>query len=339
MKEQTFQFATKTYPCYFDADLTKLNEIVNINDAIIITDENVSKTLPPNLDAFRKIIIPAGEQHKQQATVDKIIEELIKLNTERQSIIIGIGGGVITDIAGYVASVYMRGVKCGLIPTSILAMVDASVGGKNGVDVGIYKNLVGTIRHPEFLMFDNNMLSSLPQHEWVNGFAEVIKHGCIKDREMFDQLVHSNLNKYINEPTLISELIKRNVQIKYNIVSNDEFEKGDRKLLNFGHTIGHAIENKYELPHGHAISIGMVAACKISEQLLGFNQSQQVIDLLKKYGLPVYLDFAKEAVWDILLKDKKKEGNTMNFILLKQIGDAVIHPIKLKVLKQIFDKL
>jgi 3-dehydroquinate synthase len=220
-------------------------------------------------------------------------------------------------------------------------MVDASVGGKNGIDVGVYKNLVGIIRHPEFLLYDYSFLETLPHEEWVNGFAEIIKHACIRDKEMFQFLEENSLSEFQSSFKFTGQLIEKNVDIKYNIVSNDEHETGERKLLNFGHTIGHAIENVSKLSHGSAISIGMVAACRISEKISGFSEeeTERVISLLSKYKLPVHLDFDKERTWDILLHDKKKSGAEMNFVVLDTIGKASIKKIPLNELLQIFNKL
>src|SRR4029079_1422031 len=201
-----------------------------------------------------------------------------------------------------VASIYMRGIKFGFIPTTILAMVDASIGGKNGIDVGIYKNLIGSIKQPEFLLHDYSFLETLPQDQWVNGFAEIIKHACIKDEYLFTFLENNSLEFFKSSKEKIDELIKRNVDIKYTIVSKDEFETGERKLLNFGHTLGHAIENSYSLPHGNAVSIGMVAACNISREINNFSATDEtrVSALLKAYHLPIELNFTDDKVWEVL---------------------------------------
>ena len=166
---------------------------------------------------------------QKSATADYIIEELIKMGAHKNTFLIGIGGGVVTDITGYVAAVYMRGVKFGLVPTSILAMVDAAIGGKNGVDVGVYKNMVGTIRQPEFIFYDYSFLQTLPVKEWVNGFAEIIKHACIKDALLFSFLEKYSLHEYQADKTLIADLIERNVDIKMQVVSkmNLKTEKGN----------------------------------------------------------------------------------------------------------------
>ncbi len=341
MKQEKFKFSSRLVKCYFDADFSYLEKLVERTKVIIITDENLALHYANKFMDYKTIVVKAGEEYKQQSTVDHVINELIKRNADRESILIGVGGGVITDITGYAASVYMRGIKFAFVPTSILAMVDAAVGGKNGVDVGLYKNLVGVINHPEFLLYDYSFLKTLPQEEWINGFAEIIKHACIKDKQMFSFLEKETLERFQNYPKEIAKLIKLNVEIKYSIVSKDENETGDRKLLNFGHTIGHAVENIYKLSHGNAVSIGMAAACKISGDIKNFSskENERVLALLKKYHLPVDMSFDKEKVWEVLLMDKKKSGDTMHFILLNKIGEAIVKPIPLDQLKNLFNKV
>jgi 3-dehydroquinate synthase len=339
MDKKQYTFSSRSVDLYFDVDFSYLEKLVSKEKTVIITDKNIAALHPQKFEGWKTIVLEAGEQHKQQATVDHVVSELIKYKADRESWVIGVGGGVITDITGYAASVYMRGIKFAFVPTSILAMVDAAIGGKNGVDVGVYKNLVGTIRHPEFLLYDESFLNTLPEEEWINGFAEIIKHACIKDRKMFEDLESNSLQSYIDSNAKTMELVKRNAGIKYDVVSKDEFEKGERKLLNFGHTLGHAIENIYSLPHGSAISIGMDAASGISEKLTGlaFGERQKISSLLQKYHLPVHIDWEKEKVWDILVMDKKKAGENMNFILLNSIGDAVIRSIPLDRLKDLLN--
>ena len=322
---------------YFDATFEYLEQIVNKQQTIIITDANVIESHQQTLAGWQTIVIPAGEEHKQQATVDFIIGELISRNADRNTFIIGVGGGVVTDITGYAASIYMRGLKFAFVPTTILAMVDASIGGKNGVDVGIYKNLVGLIKQPQFLLFDYALLDTLPNDQWVNGFAEVIKHACIKDAELFALLEGESIENFQTDKSKLALLIEKNVQIKTAVVVNDEFEKGDRKLLNFGHTLGHAIENIYQLPHGHAVSIGMMTACTLSESINQFPvaDTKKIRKVLEKYHLPTQLTFDKQKIWEVLAMDKKRLGNTMNFILLNKIGEAFIQPIAMNELENL----
>ncbi|RYF90165.1 MAG: 3-dehydroquinate synthase [Chitinophagaceae bacterium] len=340
MRKELVKFTNKEVEYIFDGSFTELPLTHQRDKIIIVTDENLYKYHADKMEGFAVIKLPAGEGFKQQRTVDDIITQLLELQADKNSIIVGVGGGVVTDMAGYAASIYKRGVKLILVPTSILAMVDAAIGGKNGVDVGPFKNMVGTIYQPEQLIFDYSFLHTLPHEEWVNGFAEIIKHACIKDAHFFEMLVGKTLIDFKNDPTLLANLIEKNVAVKTGIVLSDEFETGERKLLNFGHTIGHAIENLYDLPHGHAVSIGMVAAATISEQLSNFPAAskQRLIQLLEQYHLPVHLSFDKEAIWDILLMDKKRENNSMNFILLNSIGDAVVTPIPLVQLKDLIEQ-
>ena len=338
MIEKKYQFSGKSINGYFSADFAMLEGLVNKENAILITDENIFAKQSEKFSGWKTIVIKAGEAFKNQKAADGIINRLIEMNADRQSFIVGVGGGVVTDVAGYAASVYMRGIKFAFVPTSILGMVDASIGGKNGVDVGVYKNLVGVIRHPEFLLYDFSFLETLPEEEWINGFAEIIKHACIKDESMFHFLGNNTLQNFKSSKENIGKLIERNVDIKYNVVANDEYETGERKLLNFGHTIGHAIENTAKLPHGSAVSIGMVAACLISEKINGFSKdaTEKVKQLISKYNLPIAFDIDKEKTWDILLHDKKKSGTDMNFVVLDQIGKASIKKIPLTDLREIF---
>ena len=338
MLSKKYRFSEKIVDVYFDREFTMLENLVKKENAILITDENVFAKQKEKFLGWKTIVLKAGEPFKNQDAVNEIIDQLIEFDTDRQSFIIGVGGGVVTDIAGFAASVYMRGIKFGFVPTSILGMVDASVGGKNGIDVGVYKNLVGTIRHPDFLLYDYSFLETLPNEEWINGFAEIVKHACIKDESMFHLLEEKTLKDFQTSKDEIGKLIERNVDIKYNVVADDEFETGERKLLNFGHTIGHAIENTAKLPHGSAVSIGMVVACIISKKINGFSHegTEKVKQLLSKYYLPVAFDFDKEKTWKILLHDKKKSGSDMNFVVLDKIGKASIKKIPLTDLHAIF---
>jgi 3-dehydroquinate synthase len=339
MTKTTYKFSNSSVDYYFDGSISYLKKIVDTKNAIIITDENVYKHHQSKFKGWNVIVLKAGEEYKVQSTIDSLIEELMALHADRKTTLIGVGGGVVTDMTGYVASVYMRGISFGFIPTTVLAMVDASIGGKNGIDVGVYKNMVGIIRQPAFLLYDLSLLASLPQTEWENGFAEIIKHACIKDAAMFRQLESNRLSLYQAKKNLMSELIKRNVLIKTKVVQKDEFEKAERRLLNFGHTLGHALENQYELSHGQAIAIGMTYACHISEQLSGFKQTEKLVKVVAQYGLPTYASFNKKKAIDVLKMDKKRERKEMNYILLEKIGKGVVKSIPLTQLERIIQAL
>jgi 3-dehydroquinate synthase len=339
MQRLSYKFSNSTTRYYFDADISYLGKLADKEQAVIVTDEHIFRAQRRKLDGWKTIVIKAGENHKIQATVDSILEQLIALGADRKTFLIGMGGGVVTDIAGFAASIYMRGIAFGFVPTSILAMVDASIGGKNGIDIGLYKNLAGTIRQPEFLLYDLSLLRSLPKQEWVNGFAEIIKHACIRDAVLFKELEKNKLSFYQNDKAALARLIRRNAVIKSSVVQKDEFENGDRRLLNFGHTLGHAIENLYGLSHGQAVSIGMVAAGMISEEFGGFTDTGRIISTLKKYGLPTGTDFDVKKVMNVLRMDKKKIKDTMNYVLLEKIGKAVVKPIPIAQLDKLLQSI
>ena len=333
MKKITYKFSTTSTDFYFDSNFNQVEPLVRAKNTVFITDENVFSLHQKKFKNLNLIVINAGEAFKIQATIDSIIEQLIQFKANRTTTLIGVGGGVVTDITGFVASVFMRGIDFAFMPTTILGLVDASIGGKNGIDVGVYKNVVGTINQPKFILHDLSFLKTLPDAEWQNGFAEIIKHACIGNRKMFNELTENTIEKIKKNKDKLNIIIENNAKQKLKIVANDEFEKGDRKLLNFGHTLGHAIENTYKLSHGQAISIGMIFACKLSENILGFKQTNEVISLLNQYGLPTKFKLNSKKVFDVLVMDKKREEDFVHFILLEKIGKAVIKKVKLHTLK------
>lgn len=336
-KKITYSSGTTVF--HFDSGLDQLEQLAPKDSTYIITDDNLYHYYQKKLKGWKVLLIPAGEAHKHVDQVQQLIGQLIEAGADRKSTIVGMGGGVVTDIAGFVASIYLRGVDFGFIPTSILAMVDASVGGKNGVDVGVFKNMVGIIRQPRFLLYDYSLLKTLPTAEWRSGFAEVIKHACIKDATLFKLLEAHHLKDFQKNPELLSKLIQRNVLIKAKVVQQDETEQGDRKLLNFGHTLGHAIENTYQLPHGSAVSIGMVVAAYLSKAVLDFKESERIINVLKAYGLPVYYDYnAKEALVK-MQSDKKRIKDKINFVLLEKVGKAIYKPLTTEQIAPVVEAL
>lgn len=336
MKKKAVSFPGKTVHYYFDASFDHLQKIVDREKVVLITDEHVFSAHQKKFKGWNTIVLKPGESYKVQQTVDMIVDQLIEMGADRKTILVGVGGGVITDITGYVAGIFLRGIDVGYVPTSLLAMVDAAIGGKNGIDVGVYKNMVGLIRQPSFLLYDYSFLKTLPVAEWQNGFAEIIKHACIKDAAMFKELQQYRLSDYKKDLSLLKKLIERNVMLKTKVVLSDEREQGERKLLNFGHTLGHAIENMYELSHGQAISIGMTYATIISQQLKGFKDTDAVVNLLANYGLPTFADFDAKKAFKVLQKDKKKDDVSIHYILLEKTGKAVVQPLLFIQLKEIF---
>lgn len=335
--KKVIKYSSASTAFYFDSSLNELQDLFEKKSTFIITDDNVFHYHQKKLKGWNVLLIKGGEQYKNQQTIDELIARLIESGADRKSTIVGVGGGVVTDIAGYVASVYMRGVDFGFVPTSILAMVDASIGGKNGVDVGVYKNMVGIIRQPKFLLYDYSLLKTLPQEEWINGFAEIIKHAAIKDATMFKLLETHKLRDFQKDKELLGKLIQRNALLKARVVQEDEFEQANRKLLNYGHTLGHAIENKYQLPHGHAVSIGMVAAAYLSKAVTGFSSSERLIKVIDDYGLTSFYGFDTQDALRKMLSDKKRVRNTINYVLLNKIGQAIYKPLTIEEIAPVIE--
>jgi 3-dehydroquinate synthase len=269
------------------------------------------------------IVIPSGEKSKALEQAGAICEQMAIAGLDRQSFVIGLGGGMIGDISGFVAAIYHRGIPHVQVPTTLLAMVDSSIGGKTGVNTSAGKNLIGAIHHPSLVIDDVDLLETLPRREFNQGFAEIVKHAIIADAEMFAALEHVDLGK-------LEPLIHRNVEIKSNIVAKDERdETGERALLNFGHTIGHAIEragNYQEFLHGEGVSLGIVAASAISIKRAGLpsDQRDSIVDLLSSFELPTQLppDFPREKIFDALKFDKKFQSGKIRFVVTSAIGSA-----------------
>ena len=324
----------------FDAYFKNIDDFHNADKILILTDVNIFKLHKPKFEGYQVIVVDGTEKHKTQSTVDNIIVQMLEMNIDKTWLFVGVGGGVITDLAGYVASIYKRGIKLGLVPTSILGMTDAAIGGKNGVNVGMYKNMVGTTYRPLFILYDFTFLDTLPSSEWINGFAEIIKHACIKDAAMFDELEKRDIDFYINNRSEAIAMVEKNVALKTAVVLADEFEKADRFQLNFGHTFGHAIENLYNLPHGHAVSVGILMAAKISEEINNFDSVsvERLKKLLQQYKLTISQEINKEEVLALLSKDKKRAGDAINFVLLKSIGEASVQQLSFKTIQSLLDQ-
>lgn len=334
MTSKKIRYSNSSTVFYFDGKFSSIKTLCRKATTTIITDEHVFAAHQEKFRGWNVIILKPGEEFKVQATADAVIEQLIALEAGRDHTLVGVGGGVVTDLTGYIASVYLRGIRFGFVPTTILGLVDASIGGKNGIDVNGYKNLVGTINQPAFILHDLSFLNSLPEKDWRNGFAEVIKHAAIKDAAMFRSLEKNELSFYRDDHKALAALISRNAMIKIRVVQEDEFERGDRKLLNFGHTIGHAIETQYELLHGEAISIGMICAAHISEKETGFAETARLAALLEKYGLPAYASFNPEKVFSILKMDKKRKSSSVNYVLLNAIGKSRWQALTLSAIRR-----
>ncbi len=328
LKKLTVEGATKDSQILVGESLANLESYIpeGVGKRIIITDENVHALYKDKFPAWETIIVGTGEKAKTLETAGYIYNRLIELEADRTSYIVGIGGGIVCDVTGFIASTYMRGIGFGFVSTTLLAQVDASVGGKNGVNFEGFKNMVGVFNQPDFVICDLATLKTLPTNDLLCGFAEILKHGAIKSEDHFRDL-EENWEKMVNlDLEALERLVYDSVAIKAAVVNADEREKGERKKLNFGHTIGHAIEKTTGRNHGESVSAGIVAASRLSVQegLITQNLFDRIIALLEKLGLPVKLDIDKEKVIDALKKDKKRAGEKINFVLLQELGDAVV---------------
>ena len=334
--QQTISFPSGSVQYLFDGAFSDIWQFCDPDNAVLITDATIA-ALYPHLFADRKVIVlPSGEQSKNLHTIEYITQQLLGMEATRSSVLIGVGGGVVSDITGFAASVFMRGISCGFIPTTLLGMVDAAVGGKNGVNVGLNKNITGTIRQPQFIVYDADFLQTLPDMEWSNGFAEIIKYACLFDEDLFTELSAHDIDWYKNGKPALQKVIARCVALKNETVIADEHEKNVRKLLNFGHTAAHAIENVYSLPHGQAVAIGMVIAATLSEQETGLAPAATLMlkSVLQEYGLPVNYPIEVQKAMNLLRTDKKRTAGHIDFILLNHIGEAVIKPLPFHTIEQ-----
>lgn len=318
-----------------------INKYLPTGQTVLLTDSNVYRYYKSFIAKYNHIVISAGESSKSWQTIEYIIKELLKLNADRHTFIVGFGGGVVTDITGFVASIFMRGISFGFVSSSLLSQVDASVGGKNGINLAGYKNIIGSFDLPKFVICDSTLLKTLDDQQLRNGFGELLKHAIIKDKELFKNL-YANATKLLQRKDfdLIDESIYRSLQIKASVVNNDFLEKGERKILNFGHTFAHAVENNSNLLHGEAVAVGMVFATKFSnkKEWLSDNDSCRIEELIKRFELPTSIAINPRILYSFIEKDKKKKGETIDFVFLEKIGKAKIKEISLKELFEFIEK-
>ena len=295
---------------------------------IVITDANVHRRYPDLVNRYEHILVGMGETNKTLITVGNVYSELLARGVDRKCFILGIGGGIVTDIAGFVASTYMRGLRFGFIASTLLAQVDASVGGKNGVNVDGYKNMAGTFNQPDFVLCDTSMLRTLPEREFRAGLAEIIKSGLIADRELFELFERHTIDELRDDPALLRRIMGA-VRVKARIVEADERETGERKKLNLGHTFAHAVEKtSREFLHGEAVAIGlaMIADLSVREGTLTEDDARRIKEALTRMGLPLASGVEYRKLVRALEMDKKKDASQVSLILMNGIGDCLIRP-------------
>jgi len=321
--------------------MDRLESFITPERTVVLTDTTVYGLYRKQFPDCPVIQIGTGEKIKTLDTAATIFERLVAVEADRSSFILGVGGGIVCDIAGFVASTYMRGVPFGFVSTTLLSQVDASVGGKNGVNFGGFKNMVGVFNQPEFVICDLSMLKTLPEKEILCGFAEIIKHGAIADGKMLDFIEENRDPAMALADAVIGHLVLRSVEIKADVVSRDEREQGERRKLNFGHTFGHAIEKLTGIPHGEAVGMGMVLAARLSVEkgLLSAADADRLEQLVRRYGLPVKAPLEAPSMLETMRKDKKREGGRIHFVFLEALGRARVEKITLDELSRLTDKL
>jgi len=307
---------------------------------VIVSDDNVfplygdavAKSFVENGYTVSGYLLSPGESSKDMEVVTRLLRFLVAQGLTRQDIVVALGGGVVGDVAGFVAAVYLRGIDFIQLPTTVLAAVDSSVGGKTGVDLPEGKNLVGAFHQPLAVFCDTATFATLPKAVRADGMAEVVKHGMIADRDMLQSL----------DELPIAEICRRNVAIKAGIVERDEFDRNVRMLLNFGHTVGHAVESlsDYQVSHGSAVAIGMTVITRASEKS-GLTESPCLEELkktLERLGLPVSCDYSAKELAAAALRDKKRSGETITLVIPKKIGHAELHDIPVSELEDFIKK-
>lgn len=332
----------KCYDIFIESSYEKLPEkLTELFDQdkklCIVADSNVADLYAKELVALLKPIFssvelfsfPAGEESKHLKTVESVYRFLVEKQFGRKDILAALGGGVTGDLTGFVAATYMRGIDYIQLPTTLLSQVDSSIGGKTGVDFEQFKNMVGAFKMPRLVYMNTAVLQTLSKRQFASGMAEVLKAGLIRDGIFYEWLITHFIEINEMEPELLEEMIRQSCEIKRVVVERDPFEQNERALLNFGHTIGHAIEKykNFSMLHGECVALGCVAAALISWKrgLLSMEEYYEIRDMFVPFGLPISIDdISSEQVLNYTKSDKKVEGNHVNFILLKKIGKAFI---------------
>lgn len=346
---------------HFNESVSYFNEKskCNINDiydnVLIITDQNVYNhqlnklTDSINAKTIYEYIIPAGEDSKSLSMYEEIMKYCIRINLSRKSVIIALGGGVVGDLAGYVASTYMRGIDVIQVPTSLLAQVDSSIGGKTGINLGNFKNIIGTFYQPKFTYINVDALKTLEEDEFISGMAEVIKYAMIYDYEFLDYLINNSKSLLNRESDSLYYIVKKCASIKVDVVGIDEKEGGLRKTLNFGHTFGHGVEKLCKISHGYAVSIGMNMAFKLSlkENIISNDYYDLFLKVCNEYNLPLTFEIEdsilsnniEKEILNIMKSDKKNSFSKINLILPTDLGkvkviDKIDEDKILKIIKE-----
>jgi 3-dehydroquinate synthase len=301
-----------------------VSALIPENGTVIITDDNVKQLYGTRFPKVPVFSLLPGENSKKLEVIEDMAGKLLAEGTDRAGFILAIGGGVVCDFAGFLASIYMRGIRCGYVSTTLLSQVDASTGGKTGVNLGKVKNMIGIIRQPEFVICDPVMLRTLSEEEYLSGLAELIKTAVIGDKELFEIIESHSDDILSRDSELLALLVARSVRFKGSVVTEDEKEMGQRRILNFGHTYGHAIELQKNVKHGFAVAAGMEIATVFSFEkgYIGSEEKDRIINLLRRFNLIGKLELTDDQMKDLVVHDKKKSGHDIYFIFTHGIGFA-----------------
>jgi 3-dehydroquinate synthase len=307
---------------------------------IIITDDNIKRIYGSRFPAFPVLSVAPGENSKKLEVIGYLAEKLLDEGIDRSGFVLAIGGGVVCDLGGFLASVYMRGIDCGYVSTSLLAQVDASTGGKNGVNLGGTKNVIGNIRQPEFVICDPAMLLTLSEQEYLSGLSELIKTAIIGDRDLFELIERSHDKILARDSSLLANLVALSVRFKAAVVSEDEKERGLRRILNFGHTYGHAIEMQMSVKHGFAVASGMELAAELSFDMgyISKEEMVRIVDILNRFNLLLPHNLTDENIEQLVLHDKKKSGSNINFVFTQGIGKAFVKKVPVTTILDFYKK-
>jgi 3-dehydroquinate synthase len=308
-------------------------ELLPDTGVAIVTDNNVHRIYGAGFPDYPVFQIKAGEASKKLEVIESLAERLIESGIDRSGLILGIGGGVVCDVAGFLASIYLRGIRCAYVSTSLLSQVDASTGGKNGVNLGGTKNVLGCFKQPEFVICDPVMLQTLPEDEYFSGLAELIKTALIGNEKLFEIIENNHEGIIKRNADLLSMLISMAVNFKAAVVSEDEKESGLRRILNFGHTYGHAIELYKSFRHGYAVASGIELAANfsLSKGMISASEYDRIISLLKSFKLLRRHDIPDDQMSQLIMRDKKKSGNEIYFVFIEGIGKAVVDKIPVRM--------
>ena len=306
---------------------------------VVVSDTNIDRHYHSLIEPYDHVLIGLGEASKTLLTLDAIYRRFIELGVDRSCFVLAIGGGIVTDVAGFAASTFMRGLEFGFISTSLLGQVDASVGGKNGVNVEGYKNMVGTFTQPKFVICDVDLLRTLSPREFRTGLAEIIKAAVIADAELFEMLEQADFSTLQRDSDTLREMVYRAIKVKADIVERDERESGDRRLLNLGHTLAHAIEkSSSKFNHGEAVAVGlaMIAEVATAREMLAVADKERIVALLLRAGFMLDAPVEIRTLLKAVAKDKKAEGSDIHIVFPVGVGRCTVEKMPVEVFKSLF---